>query len=176
GRILADCSATTDAVFLIQGAQASLAYWGRLPTAIEVNGLTDRFIARQPLANRGRPGHERRPPMEYLVRRGVHFLVHMPGSEIRRDYAAIHFGELLGEIVTYDRALMERIKRCRDVEFVDFPRFLDAYIEHAAALTADEVQRDAQAFRDYYFDRNPDPARQARLQELVRLKRRESPR
>jgi hypothetical protein len=168
GRLLAQCFQSTSAGFLILGAQASYAYWGRLPVAVEAHGLADRFIAHLPLAERGRPGHERRPPLEYLLRRQVRFLIHLPGSPPRREYARIRFGELEGEIFTYDRALMDRVRECQGVEFVDFPAYLDGYLEGAERLPPAVLARDLEAFKTYYFDHNEDPHREARLLQQLR--------
>ena len=171
GEAIAACIAQTDAGFLVLGAQAMLAYFGRFPVAIEVNGLTDRTIARQPLVERGRPGHERKPTMEYLLQRRVRFMILQPGTEPRRPYARIRFGAVLGEIVSYDGALMDRVRRCHDVEFVDFPAWLDEYLRRAADLPIDTLARDLAAFRIYYFDHNDDPERLGRLQTLLQQKR-----
>ncbi len=167
---LAACFDSTDASFLVLSAQAALAYFARYPVAVEVNGLTDRTLARQPLAARGRPGHERKPSFEYLLERRIRFMVLHSGSKPQRQYAAIRFGTLHGEIITYDRALMERARRCEDVEFVDFPQYLDDYIQRAPSLSANVLVRDLAAFRDYYFAHNRDPERLARLHAIVRQK------
>lgn len=171
GEVIAACLASTDAGFLVLGAQAMLAYFGRFPVAIEVHGLTDRTIAHQPLTERGRPGHERKPTMEYLVQRRVRFMLLQPGTEPKRPYARIRFGDILGEIVSYDCALMEHVRRCRNVDFVDFPAWLDDYLRRAPDLPADTLARDLAAFRFYYFDHNDDPDRLGRLQALLQEKR-----
>jgi hypothetical protein len=167
GRLLQRCFGGTQAVFLVQGSQASLAYYGRFPVAIEAYGLTDRTIARAPLGSRGRPGHERRPSLEYLLARRTNFLVHLPGARAQRPFARIEFGDLVGEIVVYDHALMEKAGACPEVRFTDFPAFFDAWCVRAAALAPEERERDAAAFRLYYFDHNADPARAARLASLA---------
>lgn len=164
---LAACFAATRAVFLIQGSQASYAYWGRFPVAIEAHGLTDRTIARTPLARRGRPGHERQPPFDYLLERRTNFLLHLPGAHVQRPFARITFGDVLGEILVYDRALMQEARQCGDVEFVDFPGWFDAWSERADSLDVEALRRDAQAFRLYYFDHNEDRGRSSRLEALL---------
>ncbi len=171
GARIAACFDSTDASFLVLSAQAGLAYFARYPVAVEVNGLTDRTLARQPITARGRPGHERKPTTEYLRERRIHFMVvHRPVAQ-QRQYAAIRFGGLDGEIITYDRALMERVRRrCKDVEFVDFPQYLDDYIRRAPGLAVDVLGRDVAAYRAYYFAHNQDPDRLAQLQAILRQK------
>lgn len=45
-------------------------YYSEFPL-VDLLGLTDARIARQPVRNRGRPGHEKKPPRGYLEERGV---------------------------------------------------------------------------------------------------------
>jgi hypothetical protein len=168
GEVLRRCVAGTNATFLIQGAQASYAYYGRLPVAIEAYGLTDRTLARLPLAARGRPGHERRPPFEYLAARRTNFLLHLPGARPRNEFAQIDFGDLRGEILIYDRQLMERLRSCDDVRFTDFPSYFDAWLARAPQQDPAARQRDADIFRGYYFGANDDPQRLAGLEAALR--------
>ena len=162
GALLRRCVTGTRATFLIQGAQASYAYYGRLPIAIEAYGLTDRTLARLPLERRGRPGHERRPPFEYLLQRRTHFILHLPGARPRFEFARIDFGDVPGEILVYDRELMQHMARCDGVRFTEFGAYFDAWIERAPALDAATRRREAEAFGPYYFAANADPERQAR--------------
>ncbi len=171
GELIASCLGSSDAAFLVLGAQAMLAYYGRFPIAIEMHGLTDRTIARAPLPSRGRPGHERQPTMQYLFQRQVRFMILQPGTQPKKDFARIRFGDILGEIVTYDRRLMEQVRRCKEVEFVDFPAYLDEYLRRAPILSADALARDLATFKWYYFDLNDDPERLGRLQSLLQEKR-----
>lgn len=164
---IAECFGATGAVFLVQGSQASYAYWGRFPVAIEAYGLTDRTIAKAPLVRRGRPGHERQPPLDYLLRRRTNFLIHLPGARVQREFARITFGDVLGEILVYDRALMQQAARCKDVTFVDFPTWFDAWRARADSLDLPALQREAQAFRLYYFDHNEDRERAEHLDALL---------
>lgn len=60
-----------DARFFFEGGLCIVAYYSHLPVFIEGHGITDKHIARQPLAERGRPGHERIVDDVYLDERGV---------------------------------------------------------------------------------------------------------
>jgi hypothetical protein len=102
-----------------------------------------------------------------LLSRRTNLLILLPGGRPQRDFARIEFGELLGEIAVYDRALMEHARSCQGVRFTDFPAYFDAWAERAPSLDAATRQRDADAFRIYYFDFNADPERAARLEALV---------
>ncbi|HSN28292.1 MAG TPA: hypothetical protein VLT45_18530, partial [Kofleriaceae bacterium] len=61
-------------VVAFEGAGARRIYRSDVPTAIEcATGLTDAYIAHLPLHHRGRVGHEKHVPPEYLLARGVDF-------------------------------------------------------------------------------------------------------
>ncbi len=62
-------------------AAGAIPYYSGLPS-VDMHGLCDRAIARLPLENRGRVGHERVASRDYLCRRGVAFLVGHP--DLRR--------------------------------------------------------------------------------------------
>jgi len=59
GRALAEHTKGTDTRVMVGSGQAALGYFGRFPVVIEKNGLTDAYIARLPLVERGRVAHER---------------------------------------------------------------------------------------------------------------------
>lgn len=63
------------APLLIEGGLCVLAWASGLPTIIEANGLTDRTIARQPIAERSLAGHEKHPTEAYLDSRHVSAVV-----------------------------------------------------------------------------------------------------
>lgn len=98
------------------GSQARMTYYSRVAMAIEAEaGLTDRFIARQPLERRGRVGHEKEAPPSYLIHeRRVHFAVAPdPGLEAelqRAGYPKIWFGDVPGYVLTWDEDLMREIQ------------------------------------------------------------------
>ncbi|MGH9888397.1 MAG: hypothetical protein ACREBE_22875, partial [bacterium] len=95
------------------GAQARLVYRSRVATAIECEtGLTDAAIARQPLGERGRVGHEKHAQLPYLLARHTDFV-------LTRDYAnttlgldaalpnvPIELGKIQGRVITWDPAIM----------------------------------------------------------------------
>lgn len=104
------------------GMTAIEVYESRVPVAIEAEtGLTDSFIAHQPLRVRGRVGHEKHAPPRYLIdTRRVHFFL-SPTKEIRDTLAAYvpdvpaRFGWLNAQVLTWDPPVMEELKR-RGVE------------------------------------------------------------
>ena len=104
------------------GMTAIEVYESRVPVAIEAEtGLTDSFIAHQPLRERGRVGHEKQAPSRYLVEtRRVHFFLsptRAQNDSLDRWVADVpaRFGWLNARVLTWDPPVMEELKR-RGVE------------------------------------------------------------
>jgi len=165
-----------EAVRVLLRGQASLGYYGRFSFCIESAGLTDRYIAHQPREERGRPGHEKSPPHDYLVRMGVHFLfLKAPiDSAIYRN-VYFRYGDRIvrGEMFTYDRDLMHRLgKRWPDqVRFIDFEAYLDQWILQIETMSDQDVAEAYERFRDFYFLHNPDPLREEAITSFLRRNR-----
>jgi len=163
GAILKRFLKDTDVRVVVFGSQAMLAYYAEFPTAIEgASGLTDEYIAHLPVGERVRPGHEKVAPVEYLYQRGVNFAFAsgrwVPPST--NEYMEIHFGDVRGLILVYQRDLMRKLSSYPEVKFFDFERFLDEYIERMPSIPREQVLDDYRFFKDYYFDHNPDTIRQ----------------
>ncbi len=156
------CLASTPAVLMVQGGQASLAYYARFPIAVERYGLTDVHIAHGPVPPiRGRPGHEKLADAQYIFDRGVNFRIHNRPARSVAQFAQLGIpwtnGMVFGEIILYDRALMERLKSCGGIRFLDFPLWLrHDYLPRIATLLPARVAADYNHFMRFYFDHNPD--------------------
>jgi hypothetical protein len=150
---------------LIQGAQARLAYYAGFDYCIENYGLTDAYIAHLPLKERGRPGHERNAPNDYLVSKRINFMFGSFPQEYS-GYQYIQFKrpnrDYPGAIITYDRELMRylREKYSSEIRFSDFEEYLDGYIRGMKSIPAGQIKSDYKKFKDYYFSRNYDPGRE----------------
>ncbi len=127
------------------GTMARLVYYSDIPYAIEATtGLTDAYIAHLPLAERGRPGHEKTAPWEYLVKRKVNFLFrdfHQPDTTAN-NY--INFGGFPAQIVTYDDTLMQHLATFPEIKFVRLHEYPDYYatlesFRHVETITPPEV-------------------------------------
>ena len=149
------------------GDEARLVYRARIPLAIESHaGLTDREVAHQPLAARGRVGHEKHASASYLIEeRRAHFtfsvmaqrLLHLDREipEIRVPFDR----EVWGQVLHWDPALMAAL-RARGVAVPDFEAMLDRYIARLPRTPDDEVARAYQRLRRFYFTHVADPARE----------------
>jgi len=165
-RRLRDCLAGTDAVLMVQGGQASLAYYARFPVAIERYGLTDETIAHTPIQARGRPGHEKYAPAEYIYERRVNLRINWQPVRSVPIYTLWGLGDASGEIIVYDRELMEHMKQCHGARFLDFPLWLEqTYLPSVPTELEFRLRRDWNHFQLFYFMHNPDPER---LRERLR--------
>jgi len=134
--------------------------------AIEAHaGLTDAYIAHLPISKRGRPGHEKQAPPDYLQKRRVNFVFTIPQALPKSPRALNHirFGYLDATILCYDRRVMDQLKKFAEVQFDDFPSFFDRYIEKSYNWPLDEVQNRVGFFKRFYFNHNDDPKRLAKL-------------
>ncbi len=159
----------------IAGAHAMLAYYARVPVAVEcASGLTDAYIAHLPIPRRGKPGHERPYPLYpgYLERRGVHFMCETSFGD-RDAWRMVQFPvPPLGmpvRLVTWDRELMAELAR-RDpgIVFTDFEAMLDAYIAALPGKTKEQVRADYAKFRAAWFDHADDPVRRRAFDAFLR--------
>jgi len=111
----------TKAVVGFVGAQAFLVYYMDPVTAIECEtGLTDRRIASRVLSERGRVGHEKTAPYEYLLERNVSFLMKPPPPERNFGFNVMRIDGFLGdfEIVRYIPQVMDVLGKDPRIHFL----------------------------------------------------------
>jgi hypothetical protein len=158
-----------DATVLLIG-QAGVGYYGGFKTCIEYYGLTDKYIAHMPLESRSRVGHEKSAPLDYLVERGADFLFSRkwPYSDRPKNYRRIAFNlenrGVTGYLITYDADLIGTLSERfgAGFEHVDFTELLDWYINTKLPQVGyDELHRDYEEFRQFYFMHNDDANRES---------------
>lgn len=151
------------------GGQARLVYYAAPYHAIEtMAGLTDTFIAHTPLEERGRPGHEKNAPAEYLLRRGVDFNFR-PFQPPPGGFALnlIVFDSIAARIVSYRNAVMDSLRKHPGVRFQPMPEYLDHYIRSLEERSPSGVAADYAWFREFYFRHNDDPLREAAFRDFL---------
>ncbi|HXK26225.1 MAG TPA: hypothetical protein VMS55_26415 [Myxococcota bacterium] len=156
------------------GDEARLVYEASFAVAIESHaGLTDRFVAHQEIAARGRVGHEKSAPLDYLLdTRKADFIF---SGEPQQRLAAliprviVGFGDgVYGQLLRWDPALVRELAR-RGARVPDFPGMLDAYLRQIDRLPDDAVRSEyAKALR-FYFAQVDDPAREAVFRRRLAL-------
>ena len=157
------------------GGEARLVYYSRPRVAIEcATGLTDRYVAHQPLLRRARVGHEKIAPLDYLIRRRrAHFVLGASDAKVLHVYGSvpieeIRFGETAGLLLHWDPALMPRLRQ-RGALFGDFPAILDGYLAEMPGLPDSTVRLDYAGARLFYFDHVADPAREKPFLDRLHL-------
>jgi hypothetical protein len=156
------------------GDEARIVYKARFHWAVEGSAaLNDPVVARQPLEQRGRVGHEKVPSAERLIEElGAHFTFSkVPGGIIRLNRKIprvyVRFDEeVWGQVLHWDPELMTALRQ-RGAVFGDFPRELDRYIARLDQLPQREVAGQYEKIKRFYFDPVGDPRREAAF--LARL-------
>ncbi len=88
GKVLGELFGGEDCdVVLATTAAGAIPYYSRLET-VDMLGLSDAWIARHGAAVPGRPGHQKLPTVEYLIRRGVNLNIRHPNVKPRDRAAA----------------------------------------------------------------------------------------
>jgi hypothetical protein len=150
------------------GGEARAMYRAMIPLAIESStGLTDHYIARQPLRTRGRVGHEKPAPVEYLVEaRKAHFCLSPSAPEFfgLDGYIPLWMVELddiVGYVLHWDPEMMAELRR-RGARFGDVEQFLDQQVIPQLSQWPRERVSDVYAkFKRFYFDHVSDPVRES---------------
>jgi hypothetical protein len=149
------------------------AYYSKLPDAVELHtGLTDEYIAHLPLKERGRPGHEKMAPRDYMYRRGINFVLKPTSLPIEDSTKVLFLDSTILHIFIYENEVIEQLKKYPKVWFLDLPHYLDVYIENFEIIPPEEIIRDFKFLKLYYFDHNNDPGRlQPFLNKLREIQR-----
>jgi len=167
----------SDIVIGFYGGKAMLMYYSEAPMAIECQaGLTDEYIAHQPLEERGHIGNEKSATEEYLAERRIHFIAVKTKPLFPNQVGVISFEGSTLPIKMYDNKIMDELEKYPGIEFVDFPKFLDDYIAGIENIPEEEFLSNFISFKNYYFDFNNDPERLAPFIERAKyfMSRREN--
>ena len=167
GEVLGRYLQGTPARVALLSGQDAVAYFGKLPYALEGQGLTDAELARSPIASRGRPGHERPASPEFLLRRRIHFRLRYGLTVNLELHRTIRFDDLYGEILLYDAPLMRQLAQRPNINFVPFPYFLEGYMQSLGERDPQRLQQDYLDFLLFYFTYNEDAPRLARYRQAL---------
>ncbi len=132
---------------------------------IDTYGLTDRFVAHTPIAERGRPGHEKSTSPGYLLSRNADiwdrsFYPEPYGHQTRLMLDGNEFF-----LSAYFPDLVADLRATGVSPAVNVPQEIEAYVRDDHPKPLDEVACDLWFFSDYYFRVNHDPALQSKLME-----------
>lgn len=124
---------------------------------LDVFGLTDPQVARQPVLQRGRPGHEKLASPAYLIERGVMItdqIVYPPEyaklTEVQPGFLPLH-------LVGYREDLVRSLRAVGQGGLADMPEVLRAY--QPPVSDPARVACDLWFFEMYYFAHQPPQVR-----------------
>lgn len=171
--------AGTKARVAFEGGMCVFGYYSRLPYLAELTGLTQYSLARLPLAERGRVGHEKAPDAAWFRENRIHFLV-------RRDLPPLHrpldpdaideirFGEIArATILRYEDAVMDPLRGRPDVSFVPIEAVIERAARQMRAGSPAAAEQVLAQLENYYFDAAGEAGRPAadRLRAILAEKR-----
>jgi len=156
------------------GAEARLVYKARFATAIEgETGLTDPAVAKRPLIERGRVGHEKPPSAQYLVldRKADFTFSRVPQDTIGLlneipDVRVKFDEEVYGQVLHWNPPLLDALRR-EGAIVPDFPSLLDSYIAQIDRIPVSTVTADFKRFTLFYFAHVDDPYRRSAFQRRL---------
>ena len=165
----------------ISGAQNSIAYYANFPTVIDQYGLTDSYIAHLPIKDRGRMGHEKEAPEEYLEKRGVNFELFAVTPEFPKttayNLAVFEIPQYgiwqLVKIIDYDSAIVGELSRrfLAEGNRSVMPRFnliIPSYLDKLMpTLSREQVAEDYKGFKKIYLDKYPNATLQKRFEDFI---------
>ncbi len=158
------------AIVSFKGANAMLVYYVNPEIAIEAeSGLTDSALAHQTLLVRGRPGHEKGASLAYLQERKVNiqFACGLDFEKTQDEMHYLQIGGLIAYLVGYENDVMDALAQNPDVKFMDFPKYLDTYLDNINSKPASQVLQDYKEFKSFYFNYNSDSARENRFLQML---------
>jgi hypothetical protein len=152
---------------IADGCMGIMGYYTNLPF-IDNYGLTDRTVAHQPIFRRGRPGHEKFASHDYLWRSGA--LLSNPSiyPEPYSRLTEIHIDSAVFSMVHYRTDFVKALEGEPNVSFLDFPAYLDGYLQNVHEKSRAEVVRDLAFFDEYYFKSASDPYRRGLLEAYLK--------
>jgi hypothetical protein len=161
-----------------EGGMCVFGYWSRLPYLVELTGLTQYSLAKQPLRERGPIGHEKAADDAWLRESGVHFVVSqdfppVATSHPRRQDEIVFAGLARARVVLYSDAVMDTLRGRSDVDFVPIERVLAAAAREMEAASPTRAREILDGLELWYFDHaGPGGEERARpLREILARKR-----
>jgi hypothetical protein len=156
-----------DITVVIGGARNYIGYFAEFSNIIIDNGLTDKYIARLPLTERSRIGHEKYAPLDYLLKRKavLGFYDSFRNDVNQKPYAVAYIRikelgiKLVVEIIYYDNKIIKSLKERLGENFIytDMDIYLNEYLSNnMKTRSVEQVEFDYKYLKEFYFDFNPD--------------------
>jgi hypothetical protein len=156
--------------FAFSGAQARVIYYAELQYAMEaLTGLTDTALAHYQIKERSRPGHEKNASLEFLKKKKINFYIG-PVNQMHKNqlpFDAMKIDSSIIQIVTYDNNIMNSLSSFPELQFTKMDRYLDSYFLNSDKISHDQLIKDYNFLRGYYFDVNEDTIRERKFLNLI---------
>lgn len=143
-----------------------IAHYTRLPI-VDTFGLTDRRIARHPLAGRGRPGHEKSSSGADVLHRGgtlAWFPSYPAPYAAKTPFTVDGFQYWIGR---YEPRWLDPLLAAPSVSFADPRQQLELWLLGAREVAVDRLDCDVWFWNTYFFDQAADDVRAARIAREV---------
>jgi hypothetical protein len=141
------------------GGMCAFAYYSELPDLVEPNGLTQVWIAEQPLLQRGKIGHEKAPSFGLLREHGVRLIVHHdfpPPNGGEPSFDEIFVGQLMRmQILLYDEPLMSQLAADARVRFKPKDRVLTEALSDLQRMCCADAKASFEVLSQTYFWQHP---------------------
>lgn len=178
-RLVGEALVGTPVRVAFEGGMCSFGYYSQLPYLAEMTGLTQYSLAKQPLAERGVPGHEKAPDDAWFEANGIHLLVRRDRSAAptASDGAAIdqlRFGDVArAQILLYADEVMDPLREAPGVSFVPIEEVIERFARQMEASPAPVAERLFAQLDRYYFHAAGERGRAAadRLRAIVEARR-----
>jgi len=157
GAAVRDALAGTPVRAAFEGGMCVFGYYSELPYLVEVTGLTQYSLAKRPLAERGRIGHEKAPDAEWFAENRIHLLFKrdLPPLKPSQNPAAIdeiRFDDLArAQILHYEDAVMDPLRDRPDVHFVPIEVAILRAAEQMVQAPLPAAERIYDQLDRYYF-------------------------
>lgn len=150
------------------GTEARAIYYARPRAAIECEtGLTDRWIARQKITGRGRPGHEKWAPPSYILdTRRATLALRVLATQAEIPTVTFPCGGAQCQLLRWDPAVVGAL-RARGAAIPDFPAQLDAFLSYAGRLPAPDLRAHYERTARFYLEPAADRQRDAQFREKL---------
>jgi hypothetical protein len=130
---------------------------------VDIYGLIDPELSRQPLTERGRPGHERHASRDQIIRRGADISAEPMFGERHTAWSRLVLDGEEFHLTHYRADLLDPLRASANVSFQHFPELIDEYTRTATTRPFRERVDDLAFFDRFYFAEHPDPVRRNRL-------------
>jgi hypothetical protein len=141
-------------------------YYAKLPI-FDLRGLTSRSVAHLPIERRGRPGHEKVASPGIVVESNTDISEMAAYPAPYTPLTKVFVGGMPMHMVRYDPKVISGLPPGNGL--MDFANYLDGQVPALSQKPAFVVACDLWQMREYYFSRNHDDTRGARLAHAAML-------